>query len=162
MKIARMKAINDGARRSERSGNLTLILPLANKRPLVQFEIGWRFVDLRLVLIEAARGGEVFGPVVADVGLLGLDIVGVGCRFSAGCSDLGRTGGERLTICFFEEAANPVLGFFIAAFAEVVETNLPGGVDEVAILESPIPSRWIMTIASGAVSITNTGPRTNH
>jgi hypothetical protein len=131
MKIASMKAVNDGAGRSERGSNLTLVLPLAGKRPLIQFEIGRCFVDLRLVLIEPARGGEVFSPVIADVGLGRLDVTGVGCGFSAGRGDLCGTGRERLVIRLFEEAANPVLRFLIAAFAKVVVTNLSGGVDEV-------------------------------
>src|ERR1700677_4058371 len=64
MKIASVKAVNNGTGGKKRSRNLTLVLPLAGKRPLVQSKIGRRFVDLGLVLIETARGGEVFSPVV--------------------------------------------------------------------------------------------------
>ena len=58
MKIASMKAINNSTGASKRGSNLTLVLPLTGKRPLVQFEIGRCFIDLRLVLIETAEGGD--------------------------------------------------------------------------------------------------------
>src|SRR5580700_7405493 len=103
MKVASMKPIDDGAGGSEGRGDLTLVLPLAGQCPLIQFEIGRRFVDLRLVLIEATGRGEVFSSVVADVCLRGLDIAGIGCCFSARCGDLSRTAGERLMIRLFEE-----------------------------------------------------------
>ena len=83
MKIASVKAVNDGTGGKNRSSNLTLAHSLAGRRPLVQSEIARRLVDLGLVLIETARGGEVFSPVVTDVGLRGSNVTGVRCGFGA-------------------------------------------------------------------------------
>jgi hypothetical protein len=49
--------------------------PNYRQAPLIQFEVGGRLLDLRLVLIEATRRGEVFGPAIANVGLRRLNII---------------------------------------------------------------------------------------
>ncbi len=89
MKVACVKAINDGTFWSEsEGGDLAFVLPLAGECPLIQFEAGRRFVNLRFVLIEATRRSKVFSSVIADVSLLGLDVTGIGRGFGAGCGNL--------------------------------------------------------------------------
>ncbi len=74
-------------------------------------------------------------------------------------------------IGLFEETANPLLGFFIGAFAEVMVTNPSGGVDEVvrgpvfiveaapdAIVAPQIP--WATGMRTCGVGSPTNGPST--
>ena len=106
-------------------------LHLPAKRPLIQLELCRSAIELRIVLIESLRGGEVLRALVPDVGLGRLNRVGIGGCFGACGSDVGGGIREGLVVGLFQETANPLLGLIVVSFAEVVITDVARRVDEV-------------------------------
>src|SRR5580698_796451 len=69
VQVARIEAIEDAARCSQRRSDLTLILPVALKRPLVLFQFGRSLIGLRGVVLEPARRSEVFRALKPHISL---------------------------------------------------------------------------------------------